>query len=164
MKSTTRVAKSLQRWKTLCSSVAVALLLIAFVALNQRGTRNRSAVRAAGSLPPCKRGTSPPVLALEVPATDEKPEVYCGNWQREYAALHKNVLAGRAPKRYAVAFTASGLADALVDLLLTSQMLCMFFCCPTALVPYGTKPVPAVLILLVDKRLLTELVSWVHLG
>lgn len=38
----------------------------------------------------------------------------CGNWQAGYSQLHADILAGRAPPRYAVAGGMSGLADNVV--------------------------------------------------
>ena len=42
----------------------------------------------------------------------------CGTWQRDYAALHADILAGRAPKRYALVYGQRGLADSLKGVLI----------------------------------------------
>ena len=37
----------------------------------------------------------------------------CGHWQEDYANLHKNILAGKAPQKFMIAEPDEGLADSL---------------------------------------------------
>ena len=37
----------------------------------------------------------------------------CGNWQQEYAHLHREIVAGKAAQRYMIAKPSNGLADSL---------------------------------------------------
>jgi hypothetical protein len=53
----------------------------------------------------------PPPDAPEPTATTTLGD--CGNWQADYARLHADILAGRAPQRYAVAHGDRGLADSM---------------------------------------------------
>jgi hypothetical protein len=88
----------------------VALVLLAAAALGYGfGRLGRQASLQAQ--PSCRNVTQAERPA-EVPGGSSK--VFCGTWQGEYVALHRAILEGRAPQRFAVAFTASGLSDALV--------------------------------------------------